>query len=90
MSRPALFRILLAGITAGTLFYAYYFYWIKAENQIITSYEVFEKRPNDSDLLVKAVDEHSERLGQVPDLVAADAPFHSPTQKAAIVTPRFI
>jgi len=56
----------------------------EAENQIITSYEVFEKRPNDSDLLVKAVDEHSERLGQVPDLVAADAPFHSPTQKAAI------
>jgi len=41
----------------------------EAENQIITSYEVYEKKPNDSDLLVKAVDEHCERLGQIPDLV---------------------
>src|SRR5262249_43405737 len=56
----------------------------EAENQIITSYEVYEKRPNDSDLLVKAVEQHRDRLGQVPDLVAADAAFHSPTQKAAI------
>jgi transposase, IS5 family len=56
----------------------------EAENQIITSYEVFDKKPNDSELLLKAVDEHYERLGQIPDLVAADAAFHSPTQKAAI------
>src|SRR5262249_58364802 len=56
----------------------------EAENQIITSYAVYEKRPNDSDLLVKAVEEHRERLGQVPDLVAADAAFHSPTNKGAI------
>jgi transposase, IS5 family len=56
----------------------------EAENQIITSYAVYEKRPNDSDLLVKAVEAHRDRLGQVPDLVAADAAFHSPSQKAAI------
>jgi len=56
----------------------------EAENQIITSYEVYEKKPNDSDLLLKAVEEHRERLGQIPDLVAADAAFPSPTQKAAI------
>jgi transposase, IS5 family len=56
----------------------------EAENQIITSYEVYEKKPNDSDLLVKAVEEHCERLGQIPDLVAADAAFHSPSQKAAV------
>jgi IS5 family transposase len=56
----------------------------EAENQIIISYAVYEKRPNDSDLLMKAVEEHRDRLGQVPDLVAADAAFHSPTQKAAI------
>jgi len=35
-------------------------------------------------LLVKAVEEHRDGLGQVPDLVAADAAFHSPTQKTAI------
>ncbi len=29
----------------------------EAENQIITHYEVFEKRPNDADLLVPAVQE---------------------------------
>ena len=56
----------------------------EAENQIITSYEVYEKKPNDSDLLVKAVKEHCERLGQTPDLVAADAAFHSPSQKVAV------
>jgi len=56
----------------------------EAENQIITSYEIYDKKPNDSDLLLKAVEEHRERLGQIPDLVAADAAFHSPVQKAAI------
>ena len=56
----------------------------EAENQIITSYEVYRERPSDSDLLVKAVEEHRDRLGQIPDLVAADAAFHSPTQEAEI------
>ena len=56
----------------------------EAENQIITSYEVYEKKPNDSDLLVKAVEEHRDRLGKIPDLVAADAAFHSPSQKAVV------
>jgi IS5 family transposase len=41
----------------------------EAENQIITSYEVYEKKPNDSDLLVKAVEEHCQRLGQIPNSV---------------------
>jgi IS5 family transposase len=49
----------------------------EAESQIITSYEVFEKRPSDSELLVPAVEIHCERLGRVPDLVAADAGFYS-------------
>jgi IS5 family transposase len=56
----------------------------EAENQIITSYQVYEKKPNDSDLLLKAVEEHRDRLGKIPDLVAADAAFHSPSQKAAV------
>jgi transposase, IS5 family len=56
----------------------------EAENQIITSYAAYEKKPNDSELLVKAVEEHRERLGKIPDLIAADAAFHSPTQKTAV------
>lgn len=56
----------------------------EAENQIITSYAVYAKRPNDSDLLVKAVEEHRDRLGRVPDLVAADAAFHSTTNETMI------
>ena len=56
----------------------------EAENQIITSYEVYAKRPNDSDLLVKAVEQHRDRLGQVPDLVAADAAFYSHANEMAI------
>ena len=49
----------------------------EAEGQIITSYEVYEKRPSDRELLVPAVDIHREQLGRVPDLVAADAGFYS-------------
>jgi IS5 family transposase len=49
----------------------------EAESQIITSYEVYEKRPTDSALLVPAIDVHRERLGRVPHLVAGDAGFYS-------------
>jgi transposase, IS5 family len=49
----------------------------EAENQIITSYEVFERRPSDSELLVPAVEIHCERLGRIPELAAADAGFYS-------------
>lgn len=49
----------------------------EAEAQIITSYEVYEKRPSDSELLVPAIEVHRERLGRVPHLVAGDAGFYS-------------
>lgn len=49
----------------------------EAENQMIISYEVFEKRPSDSTLLVPAIEFHEEQLGRVPNLVAADAAFYS-------------
>lgn len=49
----------------------------EAENQIVTVYEVFEKRPWDSELLVPAVNSHQQQLGRVPRLVAADAAFYS-------------
>jgi IS5 family transposase len=49
----------------------------EAEAQIITSYEVYEKRPSDSDLLVPAIEVHHERPGRVPRLVAGDAGFYS-------------
>jgi len=49
----------------------------EAENQMIISYEVFEKRPSDSTLLVPAIESHEEQLGRVPNLVAADAAFYS-------------
>jgi transposase, IS5 family len=49
----------------------------ETENQIITDYQVFDKRPNDSDLLVESVEKHQECLERTPDLVAADAGFYS-------------
>jgi len=49
----------------------------EAEGQIIVDYDVFEKRPADSDLLVPAIAIHQQRLGRVPDWVAADAGFYS-------------
>jgi transposase, IS5 family len=49
----------------------------EAEHQIITDYEAFEQRPNDSDLLVPALLKHEECFGRPPDIVAADAAFYS-------------
>jgi hypothetical protein len=45
-------------------------------NQIITVYEVFEKRPWDSEL-VPAVDSHQQQFGTAPRLVTADGAFYS-------------
>jgi len=56
----------------------------EAEGQIIVDYEVFAKRPADSDLLAPAIVIHLQRLGRVPDLAAADAAFYSASgEKAA-------
>ena len=49
----------------------------EGENQIITSFEVYEKRPNDSALLIPAIKSHEEQLGCTPRLVAGDAAFYS-------------
>ncbi len=49
----------------------------EAENQIVTDYEVYAKRPSDSDLLVPSVEKHQEQFGQAPHLVAGDAGFYS-------------
>jgi IS5 family transposase len=49
----------------------------EGENQIITSFEVYEKRPYDSALLIPAIQAHEEQLGCTPRLVAGDAAFYS-------------
>jgi IS5 family transposase len=48
----------------------------EAENQIIVDYEVYARRPNDSDLLIPAIAAHQAKLGRTPRLVAADAAFY--------------
>jgi IS5 family transposase len=54
------------------------------ENRIITDYEVYARRPYDSDLLlVAASDTHQARLGRMPSLAAADAAFYSAKNEAA-------
>ncbi len=45
----------------------------ESENQIITDYDVYEKRPSDSELVIPALDAHEKKLGCVPRLVAGDA-----------------
>jgi len=55
----------------------------EAEQQIITAYVVYEKRPSDSDLLIAALDAHEQTFGRVPRLVAGDAAFYSGTNEAA-------
>ena len=55
----------------------------EAENQIVIDYEVYARRPNDSDILVAAIDTHQALLGRAPRLVAADAAFYSNKNEAA-------
>jgi IS5 family transposase len=55
----------------------------EAENQIIVDYEVYARRPNDSDLLIPAIAAHQAKLGRVPRLVATDAGFYSARNEAA-------
>jgi len=54
----------------------------EAENQIVTAYEVYDRRPNDRDQLIAAIDIHQARLGRIPRLVAADAAFYSANNEA--------
>jgi transposase, IS5 family len=49
----------------------------EAENQIISHYEVFDKRPADQELLTPSIAKHKQIFGRAPELVAADAGFHS-------------
>ena len=53
----------------------------EAENQIITDYEVFQKRPADQHLLMPSIQKHQQMFGRVPHLVAADAGFFSATNE---------
>jgi IS5 family transposase len=55
----------------------------EAENQIVTAYEVYDRRPSDCDLLIGAIETHQARLGRIPRLVAADAAFYSAKNEAA-------
>ena len=55
----------------------------EAENQLIIDYEVYARRPHDSDLLVPAIAVHQAKLGRVPRLVATDAGFYSARNEAA-------
>jgi len=55
----------------------------EAENQIITDYAVYQKRPSDSELVIAALDAHEKQLGRAPRLVAGDAAFYSANNEAA-------
>src|ERR1700693_988097 len=55
----------------------------EAENQIVTAYEVYGRRPCDCDLLIGAIETHRARLGRTPRLLAADAAFYSAKNEAA-------
>src|SRR5580700_6943176 len=49
----------------------------EAEDQIVIDYQVYDRRPSDSDLLIAAIETHRAMLGRPPHMVAADAAFYS-------------
>lgn len=54
----------------------------EAENQIVIDFEVYDKKPSDSDLLIPSIATHQELTGRTPHLVAADAGFYSAKNEA--------
>jgi IS5 family transposase len=54
----------------------------EAENQIVTSFEVYDQRPSDSTLLIPAIAIHEQRTGRKPELASADAGFYSAKNEA--------
>ena len=58
----------------------------EAENQIVIDYEVYDRRPSDSDLLIAAIETHQAMLGRTPRLVAADAAFYSAKKRGGSET----
>jgi IS5 family transposase len=54
----------------------------EAENQIITDYEVFTRRPADQQALLPAIEKHKLVFGRAPVLVAGDAGFFSAKNEA--------
>jgi IS5 family transposase len=55
----------------------------EAEDQLVIDYEVYDRRPSDSDLLIAAIETHRAMLGRVPHMIAADAAFYSAKNEAA-------
>jgi IS5 family transposase len=55
----------------------------EGENQIITDYAVYDKRPSDSELVIPALDAHQKKLGCTPRLLAGDAAFFSAQNETA-------
>lgn len=55
----------------------------EAENQIVISFEVYDSKPSDNDLLIPAIETHQRLMGRTPDLVAADAGFFSAKNEEA-------
>ena len=55
----------------------------EAESQIVIDYDVYDRRPSDTELLIPAIEAHEAKLGRTPRLVAADARFYSARNEAA-------
>jgi hypothetical protein len=55
----------------------------EAENQIVIDYEVYDQCPNDTTLLIPAIEMHEAVLERTPRLVASDAGFYFAKNEAA-------
>jgi IS5 family transposase len=54
----------------------------EAENQVVIDFEVYDKKPSDSDLLIPSIEAHQQLMSRAPELVAADAGFYSAKNEA--------
>jgi IS5 family transposase len=57
----------------------------EAEHQIMTGYQVHDRRPADRALWIPALDHHRDIFGRAPDVATADRGFASAANEAAAV-----
>ncbi len=60
----------------------------QVDGKFITGYDVFRKRPEDSSLVIPALDRHRALFGHDPDLLAADKPYYGDASSLEAVRER--
>lgn len=78
-------RPLRRGLKSKPVEFGYKVQFDEIEGGFISSYETYKGNPGDVTLLLSAVERHSAQFGRVPEAVATDRGFYSPSNERALL-----